>query len=162
MMGSRNPYHGQFLYSCNLEEHVPESYLLRGIDRFLDLKDLRQHLTSFSSHTGDPAIDPELMIRMLIIGYSFGIRSERQLCEEVDLNLAYRWFCRLGFDGRVPDRTTFSRNRHGRFRGCFPYRRTDRVWRSVHALRVCLWLRVLKKSDRNRAPVSAFRSSPRP
>ena len=68
------------------------------------------------SSTGRPSIDPELMIRMLIIGYCFGIRSERRLCEEVHLNLAYRWFCRLGLNGAVPDHSTFSKNRHGRFR----------------------------------------------
>jgi hypothetical protein len=65
---------------------------------------------------GRPSIDPELMIRMLIVGYCFGIRSERRLCEEVHLTLAYRWFCRLGLDGAVPDHSTFSKNRHGRFR----------------------------------------------
>ncbi|WP_164040849.1 transposase, partial [Serratia marcescens] len=63
-----------------------------------------------------PSVDPELMIRMLLIGYCLGIRSERRLCQEVHLNLAYRWFCRLGLDGRVPDHSTFSKNRHGRFR----------------------------------------------
>ena len=66
--------------------------------------------------TGRPSIDPELLIRMLLVGYCFGIRSERRLCEEVHLNLAYRWFCRLGLDGDVPDHSTFSKNRHGRFR----------------------------------------------
>ena len=90
--------------------------MLRGIDRFLDLGDLRQHLAPFYSHTGRPSIDPELMIRMLVIGYCLGIRSERRLCEEVHLNLAYRWFCRLGLEDRVPDHSTFSKNRHGRFR----------------------------------------------
>ena len=70
----------------------------------------------FYSEVGRPSIDPELMIRMLIVGYCFGIRSERRLCEEVHLNLAYRWFCRLGLDGAVPDHSTFSKNRHGRFR----------------------------------------------
>jgi transposase len=70
----------------------------------------------FYSTLGRPSIDPELMIRMLIVGYCFGIRSERRLCEEVHLNLAYRWFCRLGLDGDVPDHSTFSKNRHGRFR----------------------------------------------
>ena len=74
------------------------------------------HLRPFYSETGRPSIDPELMIRMLIAGYCFGIRSERRLCDEVHLNLAYRWFCRLGLDGDVPDHSTFSKNRHGRFR----------------------------------------------
>jgi transposase len=103
-------------YSFNLEDHVPQDHLLRGIDRCLDLSGLRQHLAEFYSHTGRPSIDPELMIRMLIIGYSYGIRSERRLCEEVHLNLAYRWFCRLGLEAAVPDHSTFSKNRHGRFR----------------------------------------------
>ena len=75
-----------------------------------------QHLAPFYSEIGRPSIDPELMIRMLIVGYCFGIRSERRLCEEVHLNLAYRWFCRLGLEGDVPDHSTFSKNRHGRFR----------------------------------------------
>jgi len=106
----------QFFYAFNLEDHVPGDHLLRGIDGFLDLGELRQHLAPFYSHTGRPSIDPELMIRMLVIGYCMGIRSERRLCEEVHLNLAYRWFCRLGLEGRVPDHSTFSKNRHGRFR----------------------------------------------
>lgn len=106
----------QLFYAFNLEDHVPQGHLLRGVDRFLDLGELRQHLAPFYSHTGRPSIDPELMIRMLVIGYCLGIRSERRLCEEVHLNLAYRWFCRLGLEDRVPDHSTFSKNRHGRFR----------------------------------------------
>jgi transposase len=86
------------------------------IDRFVDLGDLRARLAPFYSSMGRPSIDPELLILMLLIGYCFGIRSERRLCEEVHLNLAYRWFCRLGLDGEVPDHSTFSKNRHGRFR----------------------------------------------
>jgi transposase len=116
MMGHQTGGHGKLFYSFNLEDHVPQKHMLRGIDRFLDLNDLRQHLAPLYSHTGRPSIDPELMIRMLIIGYSFGIRSERRLCEEVHLNLAYRWFCRLGLEDAVPDHSTFSKNRHGRFR----------------------------------------------
>ena len=95
---------------------MPADHLLRSIDRFVDLSDIRAHLRPFYSETGRPSIDPELMIRMLIIGYCMGIRSERRLCDEVHLNLAYRWFCRLGLDGDVPDHSTFSKNRHGRFR----------------------------------------------
>lgn len=82
----------------------------------MDLGDLRKHLAPFYSHTGRPSIDPELMIRMLIVGYCFGIRSESRLCEDVHLNLAYRWFCRLDLEDSVPDHSTFSKNRHGRFR----------------------------------------------
>ena len=102
-------------YSFNLEDHVPANHLLRGINQFLDLSDLRAYHFVYS-HTGRPSIDPELMIRMLIVGYCFGIRSERRLCEEVHLNLAYRWFCRLGLEDAVPEHSTFSKNRHGRFR----------------------------------------------
>lgn len=78
---------------------------------------VRAQLKPFYSVTGRPSVDPERMMRMLIIGYCMGIRSERRLCEEVHLNLAYRWFCRLGLDGKVPDHSSFSKNRHGRFRG---------------------------------------------
>jgi transposase len=106
----------QLFYDFCLEDHVPDDHLLRHIDRFLDLSDVRQKLRPFYCTIGRPSIDPELMIRMLIVGYCLAIRSERRLCEEVHLNLAYRWFCRLGLDGQVPDHSTFSRNRHGRFR----------------------------------------------
>jgi transposase len=116
MMGQRSGGHRQLFYSFNLDDHIPSDHLLRGIDQFLDLGDLHQHLAPFYSHTGRPSIDPQLLIRMLIVGYCFGIRSERQLCEEVHLNLAYRWFCRLGLEDQVPDHSTFSKNRHGRFR----------------------------------------------
>jgi hypothetical protein len=116
MMGSQDGEQEQLFYSFSLEDHVPKDHLLRGIDRFLDLSELRGQLAPFYSHTGRPSIDPVLMIRMLVIGYSFGIRSERRLCDEVHLNLAYRWFCRLGLNEPVPDHSTFSKNRHGRFR----------------------------------------------
>ena len=106
----------RLFYDFCLEEHVPVDHVLRGIDRHLALDDLRQSLKPFYSGMGRPSVDPELMIRMLIVGYCMGIRSERRLCEETHLNLAYRWFCRLGLDGRVPDHSTFSKNRHGRFR----------------------------------------------
>src|SRR5690349_17709686 len=116
MMGTKGGDQDRLFYSFNLDKHVPADHLLRGIDRFLDLSDLRRHLEPYYSHTGRPSVDPELMIRMLLVGYCFGIRSERRLCEEVHLNLAYRWFCHLGLDGGVPDHSTFSKNRHGRFR----------------------------------------------
>lgn len=121
-MGSKGPDQDQLFYAFNLEERVPQDHLLRGIDRFLDLADLREHLAPYYSHTGRPSIDPELMIRMLLIGYCFGIRSERRLCEEVQLNLAYRWFCRLSIEDAVPDHSTFSKNRHGRFRDAETFR----------------------------------------
>jgi transposase len=106
----------QLFYDFCIEDHVPQDHLLRQIDRFLDLDDIRTELKPYYSHMGRPSIDPDLLIRMLIVGYCFAIRSERRLCEEVHLNLAYRWFCRLGLDGHVPDHSTFSLNRNGRFR----------------------------------------------
>ena len=106
----------RLFYGFRLDDHVPADHLLRRIDRFLDLRDVREELRPLYSRIGRPSVDPELMIRMLIVGSCFAIRSERPLCEEVHLNLAYRWFCGLGLDGRVPDHSTFSRNRHGRFR----------------------------------------------
>jgi transposase len=116
MMGERTVAQEQLFYGFSLERHIPADHLLRAIDRFVDLSELREELRPFYSDTGRPSIDPELMIRMLIIGYTQGIRSERRLCEEVHLNLGYRWFCKLGLDGAVPDHSTFSKNRHGRFR----------------------------------------------
>jgi len=122
MMGSNDDGQAQFYYEFELESLIPEDHLLRSIDRFLNLDELRAHLAPFYSHTGRPSIDPELMIRMLIIGYCLGIRSERRLCEEVKLNLAYRWFCKLTIEDKVPDHSTFSKNRHGRFRDADTFR----------------------------------------
>ena len=116
MMGQRPEAQDKLFYSFSLDDHVPQSHLLRGIDQVLDLRELRAQLAPFYSHTGRPSIDPELILRMLIVGYCFGIRSERRLCEEIHLNLAYRWFCRLELDESVPNHSTFSKNRHGRFR----------------------------------------------
>lgn len=116
MMGDRRVDQAALFYEFSLERHVPAAHMLRAIDRFVDLEGVRAHVAPFYSPIGRPSIDPDLLIRMLIVGYCFGIRSERRLCEEVHLNLAYRWFCRLGLDGDVPDHSTFSKNRHGRFR----------------------------------------------
>ncbi len=116
MMGERTVAQEALFYGFSLERHVPPDHLLRSIDRFVDLSGIREQLRPFYSETGRPSVDPELMIRMLIIGYTHGIRSERRLCEEVHLNLAYRWFCRLGLEAPVPDHSIFSKNRHGRFR----------------------------------------------
>src|SRR5215472_10384738 len=123
MMGDRRAAQSALFYEFSLETHVPSGHLLRSIDRFVELDGLRRELAPFYSDIGRPSVDPELMIRMLIVGYCFGIRSERRLCEEVHLNLAYRWFCRLGLDGAVPDHSTFSKKRHGRFR------ESDLLWR---------------------------------
>src|SRR5688500_1217454 len=116
MMGDRQVMQGALFYEFSLERHVPAGQLLRAIDRFVDLDGVRSHLAPFYSSTGRPSVDPELLIRMLIVGYCYGSRSEHRLCEEVHLNLAYRWFCRLGLEGEVPDHSTFSKSRHGRFR----------------------------------------------
>ena len=102
-MGERRVRQDALFYEFSLEDHVPAGHLLRSIDRFVELNGLRQELASYYSDKGRPSIDPELLIRMLIVGYCFGIRSERRLCEEVHLNLAYRWFCSLGLTGEVPD-----------------------------------------------------------
>jgi transposase len=123
MMGERTVGQEALFYGFSLERHVPADHLLRRIDRFVDLSGIRAELRPYYSEMGRPSVDPELMIRMLLVGYCFGIRSERRLCEEVHLNLAYRWFCRLGLDGDVPDHSTFSKNRHGRFRECDLFRR---------------------------------------
>ena len=121
-MGRQVTGREQLFYTFSMEDHVPEGHLLRGIHHFLDLSSFRQHMEPFYSPVGRPSVDPDLMIRMLIVGYCFGIRSERRLCEEVHLNLAYRWFCRLGLEDPVPNHSTFSKNRHGRFRDSEAFR----------------------------------------
>ena len=123
MMGHRQVEQTALFYEFSLEKHIPADHLMRSIDRFVDLEQVRRDLAPFYSSIGRPSIDPELMIRMLLLGYCFGIRSERRLCDEVHLNLAYRWFCRLSLDGTVPDHSTFSKNRHGRFRQSDLFRR---------------------------------------
>ena len=112
MLGPKQEAQGALFYEFSIEDHVPQDHLLRSIDRFVDLSSIRRHLSEFYSHTGRPSIDPELLIRMLLVGYCLGIRSERRLCEDVRLNLAYRWFCRLDLSDPVPNHSTFSKNRH--------------------------------------------------
>ncbi len=116
MLGEQVGQQERLFYEFDLEDRVPADHLLRRLDAVLDLGWLRPELSPFYSHTGRPSVDPELMIRMLLVGYCYSIRSERRLCQEVELNLAYRWFCRLGLEDAVPDHSTFSVNRHGRFR----------------------------------------------
>ena len=118
MMGRQTGDQSQLFYLFNLEGRIPARHLLRRINPTVTgvLADLRGKLEPFYSELGRPSIDPELMIRMLIVSYCYGIRSERKLCEEVELHLAYRWFCRLGLEDKVPNHSTFSVNRHGRFR----------------------------------------------
>ena len=114
MMGQLEAQENLF-YRFRIEDHVPSNHMLRKVDWLLDFDAIRVELADLYSHTGRPSVDPELMLRILLIGYLYGIRSERRLVEEVHLNLAYRWFCKLGLEGSVPDRSTFSKNRHGRF-----------------------------------------------
>ena len=116
MMGQLAANQNALFCEFNLEQRIPDNHLLRKIDQFLNFDQIRSHLHPFYSHIGRPSIDPELMIRMLFIGYCYGIRSERRLCEEIDFNLAYRWFCRPGLEDEIPDHSTFSKNRHGRYR----------------------------------------------
>jgi transposase len=118
MMGRQTGDQSQLFYLFNLERRIPTGHLLRRINPIVTrvLADLRKKLAPFYSDIGRPSIDPELMLRMLMVGYCYGIRFERRLCEEVDLHLAYRWFCRLDLDDTAPDHSTFSVNRHGRFR----------------------------------------------
>ena len=118
MMGRRKRDQGKLFYEFRLEDRIPENHLLRRMNVFvtLALADLHKELEPHYSEIGRPSVDPELMIRMLLVGYCYGIRSERRLCQEVDLHLAYRWFCKLDLDDMIPHHSTFSANRLGRFR----------------------------------------------
>jgi transposase len=116
MMGRQAAEQGQFFYEFDLDKVVPTDHLVRQIEAVLDLSWVHKELARYYSHTGRPSIDPVLMIRMLIVGYAFAIRSERRLCSEVQVNLAYRWFCKLGIEAKIPDHSVFSRARHERFR----------------------------------------------
>src|SRR5262249_53600988 len=114
MMGRRKGGQSQFFYSFDLDKVVPPDHLVRQIDAVLDLSWVHKELAAYYSHTGRPSIDPVLMIRMLIVGYVFAIRSERRICAEVQVNLAYRWFCKLGIEDSIPDHSVFCRARHER------------------------------------------------
>jgi len=118
MMGRQRRDQGRLFYEFRLEDRIPENHLLRRMNVFVTvaLADLHQELEPHYSDIGRPSIDPELMIGMLIVGYCYGIRSERKLTQEVELHLAYRWFCKLDLDDKVPHHSTFSENRLGRFR----------------------------------------------
>src|SRR3978361_1903337 len=116
MMGRLKSDQGQLFYEFHLGDAVPEDHLVPKIDAALDLSWLRSELAAHYSSMGRPSIDPELMIRMLLVGYVFAIRSERLICREVQVNLAYRWFCKLGIEDRIPDHSVFCRARYERFR----------------------------------------------
>jgi transposase len=130
MMGRQEGGQGQFFYAFELDKVVPADHLVRQIDALLDLNWVHKEFAAYYSHTGRPSIDPVLMIRMLIVGYVFAIRSERQICAEVQVNLAYRWFCKLSIEDKIPDHSVFSRARHERFRESDALRR---VFESVVA-----------------------------
>src|SRR5271168_5581953 len=123
MMGRLNRDQGQFLYCFNLEEVVPEDHSVRAIAGVLDLSWVYAELAPYYSRFGRPSIDPALMIRMLIVGYVFAIRSERALCRDVRVNLAYRWFCGLSIEDKVPDHSAFTRARNERFGDSGMFRR---------------------------------------
>lgn len=123
MLGRRNQGQRQLFYEFRLDEAVPDDHLVRQIASFVDLSWVYGELAPYYSALGRPSIDPVLMIRMLIIGYVFAIRSERQLCREVQVNLAYRWFCDLGLEDSIPDHSAFSRARNERFRESDIFRR---------------------------------------
>jgi transposase len=135
MMGRQTVDQSQLFYLFNLEDYIPADHLLRRLNPIVTraLLDLREKLAPFYSDIGRPSIDPELMIRMLIVGYCYGIRFERKLCQEVKLHLGYRWFCRLELDDKVPDHSTFSVNRHGRFRDSDIFR-----WVFEAVIRACM------------------------
>src|SRR5215475_12149058 len=114
MMGHHARSEALFYY-FRLEDQVPENHLLRLIDKHISFEFVRQQLKESYSETGRPSIDPELMLRILLIGYLYGITSERKLVEELRMHLAWRWFTGLGFDQELPHHSTFSKNRHGRF-----------------------------------------------
>ena len=115
MMGEQ-PRTEPLFYYFRLEDQIPEHHLLKRLDRHVDFSFVRERLQDAYSPLGRPSIDPEILLRMLLVGYLYGITSERRLVEEVRMNLAYRWFTRLGLEQEVPDHSTFSKNRHGRFR----------------------------------------------
>ena len=115
MMGQQ-PRTESLFYYFRLEDQIPEGHLLRLIDRHVDLSFVRERVKSLYSSTGRPSVDPEVLLRLLLVGYLYGITSERRLLEEVRMHLAYRWFTRLDLNQEVPDHSTLSKNRHGRFR----------------------------------------------
>ena len=137
MMGRRENGQGQFFYSFDLDEVVPPDHLVRQIDSLLDLSWVHEALAPYYSHTGRPSIDPVLMIRMLLVGYVFAIRSERRICAEIQVNLAYRWFCKLGIEDKIPDHSVFCRARRERFRESGALRR---VFEGVVAMSIAAGL----------------------
>ena len=164
MMGRLKSDQGQLFYEFRLDDAVPEDHLVRKIDTALDLSWLRSELAPHYSSMGRPSIDPELMIRMLVVGYVFAIRSERLICREVQVNLAYRWFCKLGIEDAVPDHSAFSRARNERFREGDVFRRVfERVVEACIAAGPSRRRRLRRRCepDRGRCRTSSARSQVR-
>ena len=115
MLGKRNPQEPLFYY-FNMADMIPKNHILRLINKYVDFSFIRKKVKHLYSETGRPSIDPEILIRMLLIGYLYDITSERKLCEEVKMHIGYRWFVSLDMNEEIPDHSTFSKNRHGRFK----------------------------------------------
>src|SRR6266700_3217160 len=137
MMGRRDDGQGQFFYAFDLNKVVPPDHLVRQIEAVLELSWVHKELSPYYSHTGRPSIDPVLMIRMLLVGYVFAIRSERRICAEIQVNLAYRGFCKLGIEDKIPDHSVFCRARRERFRESDALRR---VFEGVVAMSIAAGL----------------------
>jgi transposase len=147
-MGRLKSDQGQLFYEFHLGDAVPEDHLARKIDAALDLSWLRSELAPHYSSMGRPSIDPELMIRMLVVGYVFAIRSERLICREVQVNLAYRWFCKLGIEDAIPDHSAFSRARNERFRDGDIFRRVfEPGRRDMHRVWFGWWRRLCSRCE---------------
>jgi transposase len=115
MMGKKTKQSYLF-YHINMKEMIPDNHILILIDKYIDFSFIREKTKHLYSYTGRPSIDPEVLIKMLLVGYIFGITSERKLCEEVNMHMGYRWFVGLNLQDKVPDHSTFSKNRHERFK----------------------------------------------
>ncbi len=115
MMGKKTKQSPLFYY-MNIADMIPEDHILRLINKYIDFSFIRKRTKQLYSDTGRPSIDPEVLIKMLLVGYLYGITSERRLCEEVSMHIGYRWFIGLNLDDDVPDHSTFSKNRHNRFK----------------------------------------------
>jgi transposase len=178
MMGRHNRDQGQLFYSFDLDAVVPADHLVREIAAVLDLTWVYDELAPHYPSIGRPSIDPVLMIRMLIIGYVFAVRSERALCREIQVNLAYRWFYGLSIEDKLPDHSAFSRARNERFRDSDIFRKCSSAWLRPASLptwsvvRALPWMRALlyraSNSDCSQCPLkpnccprSAHRKVPR-
>ena len=115
MIGEKKKTEKLFYY-VRPEALIPANHILRQIDQYVDFSFIRRKVEHLYSQTGRPSVDPEVMMRMLLLGYLFGISSERRLCDEVGMHLGYRWFVGLSLEEKVPEHSTFSKNRHGRFK----------------------------------------------